>query len=186
MLRQGLLWVPLRLGWAAWRRMDAHSEGGALLHRRFAMRNGAHKRLDLVCTTPALQGRGLQTRILNRVCADADACTDAAGAAECDGVLLYLSTSDTANQRYYRRFGFEEVGRIAHHGIVTVGMARLPQGHVVRGLQLVHVGEVQLDKGGEGRAESVETRLPVVSPSFSMGLAAVAIAFIALHRLWKG
>jgi GNAT superfamily N-acetyltransferase len=174
LLGQGLLLLPIRFGMGVWRRMDEHAEGGSAMHKRFALLHGAHKRVDLVCTRPALQGRGLQARLLARLCADADA--DGKGA-DCEGTLLYLSTSDPRNERYYTRFGFAPVGRFASpHGITTVGMARLPRRARQRGRELVQVGEL----GGGAGAGGPSTSAPLLV--VALGLAAAGA--LALRRAW--
>ena len=180
LLGQGLLLLPFRFGMGVWRRMDEHAEGGSAMHKRFALLHGAHKRVDLVCTRPALQGRGLQARLFARLCADADADGEGEGAdcegADGEGTLLYLSTSDPGNERYYTRFGFAPVGRFASpHGITTVGMARLPRRARERGQELVQVGE--LASAGAG-GPSTSAPLLVVA----LGLAAAGA--LALRRAW--
>ena len=120
LLRSGLLLgVPWRFGFEALLRIRDHGAAGTLLHRAVARANGrAHRRLDFVCTRLDMQGKGMCTRLIRQVCADADA----------DGVLLYLSSSDDANQRFYERFGFVQLGSASCDPaqITTVAMARNP------------------------------------------------------------
>jgi len=44
----------------------------------------------------------MASRLMREVCSDADAAS----------AVLYLSTSDEANQKFYKRFGFEIVGQV--------------------------------------------------------------------------
>ena len=153
LLQIGLLSLPLRLGLMAYPRLTSHSDNGAQLHKRFAQLNGRHKRIDQVCTRSRLQGRGLQGKLCRRVIADADDDTKF----DPDGTVLYLSSSDTANQDYYKRFGFVEVGSIKTAHLVTVGMARLPRRRRERGGTLMEVNEI------EPKASSFPRILPAIA-----------------------
>jgi len=116
LLRSGAWAIPCRVGLTAYLRGQRHDAAGKYLHRMWAQRNGQHRRIDLVCTAPESQGFGLASRLLWHVCTEADK----------NHQLLYLSSSDPSNQRYYERFGFEKVGSVSTEPgvITTVAMAR--------------------------------------------------------------
>jgi GNAT superfamily N-acetyltransferase len=85
--------VVSRCGLAGYGRAQKHDGAGKALHKAFSVENGRHWRLDFVATSPAHQGQGCAARLLRRVCEDADEA----------GAIVYLSSSDGDNQRYYER-----------------------------------------------------------------------------------
>jgi hypothetical protein len=156
--------IPLRITVKSYKSVVAHGEYGGLVHKAFAKLTGEHKRIDYVCTEPSWQGCGIQTVIFQRLCSDADA----------DGTVLYLSSSDEGNQRYYERFGFALVGEAGEGGFVTRGMARLPKNRREKGEVVVQVGDVS------GRTEERKRGRGGAALVVAVAAAAVVVASVGL------
>ena len=101
------------------------------------------QRFDYVCTNQKYQGLGIQSEIIKVVCKDADNFGD----------ILFLSSSDTKNQEYYKRFGFLFVGVSGdgenEGGINTSGMACLPKSQAENGKVVIPFGRIEWDENDD-------------------------------------
>ncbi|HNR31803.1 MAG TPA: GNAT family N-acetyltransferase [Candidatus Hydrogenedentes bacterium] len=91
--RAGLLWTPLRVGWAYTQRMR---EAYADVERHAEAFRAPHWYLDILAVDPASQGRGLGGALIRHVTERADR----------DRLPCYVVTHNLRNVPYYERFGF--------------------------------------------------------------------------------
>ncbi len=75
-----------------------------------------HLHLDPLAVEPGMQGRGIGSRLLTRLCETADA----------RGLPAYLETDQEANVRLYSRFGFRVVDTTEIFGVTNYFMWRAP------------------------------------------------------------
>jgi len=132
LIKQGLILFPFKFGWRCWSRMDEHSRAGKKLHKAFAAANA--KAAPMLIRKAR---KGCASGIIAKACSDAD---------ELDRIL-YLSSSDRRNQKFYERFGFARIGsvvlRLGVDTITTVGMVRVPQSSYGKGLELASAAELE-------------------------------------------
>jgi len=138
----------------------------------------------------------MASRLMREVCSDAD---DASA-------VLYLSTSDEANQHFYKRFGFEIVGQVTSaradlrvaageqqlSQLTTCGMARRPHANEdgSPAAPIVAVGEIEAAGGGGGGdsallASAVLLGACCAGLALALGVKPGAAWWDALERLKK-
>ncbi len=113
-LRSGLYALPLRLGFATYRRLtDFTTYTGGMRARSVPE---PHWYLLLLGVDDPCRGQGLGGRLLQPVLTRA---TD-------EGVACYLETEKEKNLNFYARHGFQlaEAGREPRHGVRTWGLLR--------------------------------------------------------------
>jgi len=104
MLRAGMFVAPLRLPWAALRRLATVEGRAQRLHERYASR--PHWYLAQIGVEPAYQRQGVASRLLRPMLARMDAA----------GLPGYLETENPANISIYQRYGFRVVAEDAMSG----------------------------------------------------------------------
>ena len=117
LLRTGALPAPLRFGWSAFRRSMAFMDVATAWHRQYAPE--AHWYLFYLGVTPAQQGRGIGSALLQPVLARADA----------HRLPCYLETGVARNLGFYERHGFQVVaeGALPCGGPPLWAMVRAPR-----------------------------------------------------------
>ena len=100
LLRSGLATAPLVVGLAAYLRFDRYMSYADKLHEHYAP--PSHWYLWVIGVEPAHQGRGIGSRLLQPVLAQASA----------EGTACYLDTSTEGAVRFYEKHGF----RVMEHG----------------------------------------------------------------------
>jgi ribosomal protein S18 acetylase RimI-like enzyme len=117
-LRTGALSAPLRFGWSAFLRSVTFLEFATAWHQQCAPK--AHWYLFYLGVTPAQQGRGIGSALLQPVLARADA----------HWLSCYLETGVARNVRFYERHGFQVVaeGALPREGPPLWAMVRAPGG----------------------------------------------------------
>jgi ribosomal protein S18 acetylase RimI-like enzyme len=117
LLRTGALLAPLRFGWSACRRSMTFLGVITTWHRHFAP--DAHWYLFFLGVTPAQQGRGIGSALLQPVLARADAAA----------LPCYLETGVARNLGFYEWHGFQVVadGALPRGGPHLWAMRREPR-----------------------------------------------------------
>jgi ribosomal protein S18 acetylase RimI-like enzyme len=118
LLRTGALPAPLRFGWSAFRRSMTFLRVLTRWHEHYAP--AAHWYLFYVGVTPAQQGRGLGSALLQPVLARADA----------EALPCYVETGVARNRGFYAQHGFQVVAEavLPRGGPRLWAMVRAPRG----------------------------------------------------------
>jgi ribosomal protein S18 acetylase RimI-like enzyme len=116
LLRSGLVSAPLAMGLPAYLRFDRYMTYADKLHETHAPQ--IHWYLWAIGVDPARQGRGVGSRLLQPVLAQADA----------DQTACYLDTGTERNTRFYQKQGFKvmEQGSTPRDGVQVWAMLRPP------------------------------------------------------------
>ncbi len=106
-IRTGLIAIPLKLGWAAYRRLMDITAYEAEVHKRFAP--GSHWYLWVLGVKTSSQGKGIGGELLQPVLTSARA----------SKTPCFLETNTERNVRFYQKHGFRVVSDscVPGHGL---------------------------------------------------------------------
>jgi len=115
--RAGMLWLPWMFGLRGFMRLLAYDEVARRLHHQYAPE--PHWYLAIVAVDPDRQGRGIGSRLMAPMLAQADT----------QRMSCWLDTHQEQNVRLYERHGFEVAERVTipGHPIPVYGMLRRPR-----------------------------------------------------------